>query len=358
MKKNLNFKLLILFIGIITVFSLNAVNAQTEVAKAPTIQTDGVLTCTFTQTVSGATKNVIAVWIEDNSGNFVRTRAKYTNEEVEHLPTWRAKSSQNVVDAITGATLTGSSNPTAFGSKTITWNGKTGAIGSFTTVNDGDYKVWVETAWANGTPSNQHGDIQSFVFTKGTSTDHRVVASAGSYFTNITLDWVPAAVTTFEVTSSVYPVGGGNVTGVGSFNQNASCTLTAVPNANYTFVNWTNGVNVVSTSNPYTFTVSAATNLTANFSLANKIDESKTNSINIYPNPSKGNFNIKFDKDYNSDVTVQVYSIGGKLVLSDVIENVSSGNIFNIDLSEYHAGIYQIKIIADNRVVFKPIIIL
>jgi hypothetical protein len=53
----------------------------------------------------------------------------------------------------------------------------------------------------------------------------------------------------------------GTVTGGGSFDDGATCTLTATPNADYEFVNWSDG----STANPYTFTVNADVNIVANF---------------------------------------------------------------------------------------------
>ena len=164
-------------------------------------QTPGTLTFTFTQNVpSGTTanKNVYAVWIENSTGTFIKTKARYvaggTND---HLPTWMSKSSGgvattataascSVVDASTGATRTASSAPTAFGAKTITWNG-TNAAG--TIVPDGVYKVWIESAYCNPQPSNgQHWLITSYSFTKGPNADHQTPAG-NTNFTAITLDW-------------------------------------------------------------------------------------------------------------------------------------------------------------------------
>ena len=66
---------------------------------------------------------------------------------------------------------------------------------------------------------------------------------------------------TWKVTASANDDAMGTVTGAGEFEDGASCTLTATPNANYVFVNWSDG----STTNPYTFTVTADVNLVANF---------------------------------------------------------------------------------------------
>ena len=52
----------------------------------------------------------------------------------------------------------------------------------------------------------------------------------------------------------------------GTFNYGTSCTVTATPNANYHFVNWTENGTSVSTEASYTFTVTSGRDLVANFS--------------------------------------------------------------------------------------------
>lgn len=68
------------------------------------------------------------------------------------------------------------------------------------------------------------------------------------------------------VTLSASPTEGGIVNGGGSFPSGQSITVTATPNSDYTFTNWTDGNgNVVSTSASYTFTVTQDVTLVANF---------------------------------------------------------------------------------------------
>ncbi len=52
----------------------------------------------------------------------------------------------------------------------------------------------------------------------------------------------------------------------GTFNYGTSCTVTATPNADYHFVNWTENGTAVSTEASYTFTVTSGRDLVANFS--------------------------------------------------------------------------------------------
>lgn len=57
----------------------------------------------------------------------------------------------------------------------------------------------------------------------------------------------------------------GNVSGGGRKAVGGTCTLTATPASGYQFKNWSKGGNVVSTANPYTFTVEEAASIVGNF---------------------------------------------------------------------------------------------
>ena len=170
-------------------------------------QTEGTLTFTFTETHAGSSKNVLAVWVTDNSGSFVKTRMRFWgNGTNDHLPSWKSNSNQNVVDAITGPTLTSSTNPTAFGVKTVIWDGKDVTSN---TVPDGTYKVFVETSWNHPEPpGNHHSAIIDFNFEKSADSTHSEPAG-NSYFSDITLDWAPTAISNINETNdpyiSVYP---------------------------------------------------------------------------------------------------------------------------------------------------------
>nr|MCR5039046.1 leucine-rich repeat protein [Bacteroidales bacterium] len=70
---------------------------------------------------------------------------------------------------------------------------------------------------------------------------------------------------TFSITTFSNPVEGGTITGSGTYTQGATCTLTATPAEGYTFVNWTENSETVSTDATYSFEVTGARNLVANF---------------------------------------------------------------------------------------------
>lgn len=71
----------------------------------------------------------------------------------------------------------------------------------------------------------------------------------------------------YTVGASVSPKDAGTVTGAGTYNTGTTATVIATPSNGYSFVNWTEGGNVVSTNNSYSFTVDKNRSLVANFKL-------------------------------------------------------------------------------------------
>lgn len=69
----------------------------------------------------------------------------------------------------------------------------------------------------------------------------------------------------YNVSASVDPVGSGSVTGGGTYNDGASCTLVATPASGKVFQGWFNGAQLVSSLANYTFVVTGNLSLTAKF---------------------------------------------------------------------------------------------
>ena len=87
----------------------------------------------------------------------------------------------------------------------------------------------------------------------------------------------------YNITVSANPTNGGTVTGGGSYNQGASCTVSATANSGYTFNNWTENGNVVSSQANYTFTVNGNRTLVANFTA-----QPQNYTISVSANPAEG----------------------------------------------------------------------
>ena len=187
------------FLSIIFLLIFTLVDSKFRSIQA---QTAGRLTFTYTQAVSPSTasQNVMAIWIESSTGSFIKTKMRYWGSGTnDHLPSWVAKSAQNVTDATTGATRSASTAPSAFGAKAISWNGTNA---STALVADGIYNVWIESAIANPQPSSgQHTFITSFSFTKGPTLDHSTPTSSLANFTGVTLDWIPATPVTITTSA-------------------------------------------------------------------------------------------------------------------------------------------------------------
>jgi uncharacterized repeat protein (TIGR02543 family) len=71
----------------------------------------------------------------------------------------------------------------------------------------------------------------------------------------------------FAINLSSNPAAGGTTNGAGSYVENSTRIVSATPNTGYTFVSWTDGGLVVSTSTNYTFTLTGNKSLVANFSI-------------------------------------------------------------------------------------------
>lgn len=145
-------------------------------------QTNETLAVSVTTSSTGgnyAPRNILAIWIEDSSGKFVKTLLAYANTRITHLNTWQASSLAagkefDKTDAISGATQSGHAT------RTCQWNG-TDYAGKL--MADSDYKVRMEL-----TDKNATGNVASFTFTKGATAQKLTPASVSS-FSSVTLNW-------------------------------------------------------------------------------------------------------------------------------------------------------------------------
>ncbi|MBP5642729.1 MAG: M6 family metalloprotease domain-containing protein [Bacteroidales bacterium] len=88
-------------------------------------------------------------------------------------------------------------------------------------------------------------------------------------------------VTTYQITATANPAAGGTVTGSNTYEEGATCILTATASTGYTFVNWTKNGTQVSTNPTYSFTVTQSASYVANFTL-------NTYEITVSANPAEG----------------------------------------------------------------------
>jgi len=81
--------------------------------------------------------------------------------------------------------------------------------------------------------------------------------------------------------------------------------------------------------------------------------ESMNNAVSVYPNPNSGLFNVSLSADINSDMTVKVFNTLGELVKTVVVNN----NATEVNMTDCAAGVYMVKVYAENQVATKKITI-
>ena len=91
------------------------------------------------------------------------------------------------------------------------------------------------------------------------------MSSAFSYEFDVDCEEMPGV--TFVIAAEASPTEGGSVSGASSYGYGTVCTLTAVPNEDYSFMYWTEYGNQVSSDTEYSFVVTSDRNLVAHFSL-------------------------------------------------------------------------------------------
>lgn len=138
----------------------------------------GTLVVTFrTHSYQGtyAPKNVLAVWVVDANGQYVRDLAIYADNHVDRLGRWRKDSGKDKPDATTGATRK------QHGKVSVVWDG-TDAQGK--PVPDGTYRIRIEY-----TETSRLGPAFQITVRKGKDTGtHKL--KGNDYFSLVSVHWV------------------------------------------------------------------------------------------------------------------------------------------------------------------------
>lgn len=157
-------------------------------------------------------------------------------------------------------TISATSNPEAGGSVSGGGSYSHGSLVNLTATTNTGYSFvnWTE----NGTEVSTNPDY-SFIAT-----------SNSELIANFSLN-------IYSISVAANPLIGGTINGGGTYFHGGNVNLTAIPNVGYSFVNWTENGEIVSTSPDYSFTALADRTLIANFSL-------NSYSVNLAANPENG----------------------------------------------------------------------
>ena len=110
------------------------------------------------------------------------------------------------------------------------------------------------------------------------------------------------------------------------------------------------GVNIDTTGSPNVY---FTTDCTVNISDTYK----ENNTVNIYPNPNKGFFNIIIDNMQSENIEIKIFNSLGQEIFQEEIKQETGIYTRQINLKEYSAGIYYLQILSVNGVINKQIII-
>ncbi|MCF6365708.1 MAG: immune inhibitor A [Bacteroidales bacterium] len=134
--------------------------------------------------------------------------------------------------------------------------------------------------------------------------------------------------------------------------QKNSSNISGATSATYTINNAQ-----VSDAGDYNVTINgdcgSVTSEIATLSIASSVKNIQENLFTIFPNPSKGNFNIHFS-EISKNVAVEITDISGKTISNSFYKEVNQSGIRINDLSE---GFYFINITIDNLRYSKKLII-
>ncbi|HEU4496837.1 MAG TPA: proprotein convertase P-domain-containing protein, partial [Flavobacterium sp.] len=87
-----------------------------------------------------------------------------------------------------------------------------------------------------------------------------------------------------------------------------------------------------------------------------KVTENNLSDFVVYPNPSNGNFNVRFDSPSSGKIAIEVFDISGRLIFSH--DYASQGNFNqNIQLDNVQAGVYILNVSDGNAKQAKRIVI-
>jgi len=280
---------------------------------------DGGLGTGATQVVSPATTTTYTVTMEDVSEC---TETASVTITVETEPTVTISPSNPVICDGESLTLTGS------GAQTYNWN--TGATSSSITVS----------------PTNQ---------TTYTVIGSNGVCQGAAVSTTISVNLAPVIITGSDQTLIV--AGGTiNFSNAGSvatsyswsFGDGTSSTLGSPSHTYTTAGNYT----VILTGT--LGNCSSSDTITINVGFTGLEEVNLEESVNLYPNPSNGEFNLSLDFAIEQDVEIRIFNTIGELLKSRRMNNISS-SVIEFNLNNNAEGFYFVNIKTNNESITKRI---
>lgn len=103
----------------------------------------------------------------------------------------------------------------------------------------------------------------------------------------------------------------------------------------------------------------ASTSIPVEFAyIPDGMEELGLENFELYPNPNDGRFNLSFDVQENSKITISVHDMLGKIVYREDLSNFFGNYNRSMDLSNNSKGVYTLSILNEERQLVKAKIVI
>ena len=155
----------------------------------------------------------------------------------------------------------------------------------------------------------------------------------------LTANFEPVPIVYYTVTILVNNDEWGTVAGEGEYEADTEAEVTATPEDNYKFVNWTNeDGDEVSDNNPFIFLVTADITLTANFEYDETVEKTEISGFTLYPNPARDILTVISSTKVKA--TIEIFNGIGSLLQKVEMNDIET----KIDVSSLSSGVYILRL--------------
>jgi len=203
------------------------------------------------------------------------------------------------------------------------------------------YQVRIRTQCSqNGTVVSQLSPIRSFTTlnNQGIQCLPPTVSGITLSNTSVTINWTPA-LGAIQYNLRYRPAGTSTwvVVIIGNGISNSTTLQNLAPATAYEFQ-----IRTKCNDNPEEFSPYSTLNVFN--TLAQRIEEPSTLSTLIYPNPTNSNINVVINATSETQTTIRITDLLGRVLLNETEELLSGNNTITYNISEYAAGVYLVHV--------------
>ena len=203
------------------------------------------------------------------------------------------------------------------------------------------YQVRIRTQCSqNGTVVSQLSPIRSFTTlnNQGIQCLPPMVSGITLSNTSVTINWTPA-LGAIQYNLRYRPAGTSTwvVVIIGNGISNSTTLQNLAPATAYEFQ-----IRTKCNDNPEEFSPYSTLNVFN--TLAQRIEEPSALSTLIYPNPTNSNINVVISATSETQTTIRITDLLGRVLLNETEELLSGNNTITYNISEYAAGVYLVHV--------------